>query len=153
MSPHHHLVVPLDASPRDASALDVATSTAATTGAGVTLVLPRTGAVANRLRDFAAGADIAPPDAAEHYVEGAAAQLRQRHVTADAVSWPSDDAAGDIAWYAGHHGATLVLLVSETPADRKIWRRGIAEQVATLSKVPVLVVPPEAIAAAATSAA
>jgi len=153
MPPYQHVIVPLDASSRDASALDVATSTAARTGAGITLVLPRTGAVGTRLREFAAGTDMAPPDAAEHYVEEAAATLRQRHVGAEAVSWPSDDAVGDIAWYAGQHGATLILLVSERPADRKGWRRGIAEQVATLSKVPVLVVPPEAIVAAATSAA
>jgi nucleotide-binding universal stress UspA family protein len=143
MSQRRNVVVPLDASPRDASALNLATSTATKTGAGITLVLPRTSAVAGRLRDFAAGADITSPDAAEHYVEGAAAQLRQRDIAAEAVSWPSSDAAGDIAWYAGQHGAALVLLVSDRPADRKWWRRrGIAEQVATLAKIPVLVVPP-----------
>jgi nucleotide-binding universal stress UspA family protein len=139
MTDRHHILLPLDASEQDVPALQFAATTAARTGAAITVALPRTTTVLQRLRSYADGENLSVPDAAERYVENAAGNLQQQGVIARAVSWPSTDPAGEIASYAERHGADLVLVVGAQERRGRL-RRG-AGRLAAQSTVPVLVVP------------
>ena len=134
-----HVLIPLDASPRDEVVLAAAASPAALRGGRLTLLLVRTHAVLQRLRPFAEAEELTLPEAAEAYVARAAERLSD--VAAEPVTVPGDDLAAGVARYAVRHGVTLVLVPVEEGRRAQLLGAGRRARLAARSRVPVLAVP------------
>ncbi|MGI8575275.1 MAG: universal stress protein [Egibacteraceae bacterium] len=135
-----HILVLLDASTLDESAVRSARELV-NPGGRVTLLLTRSPSEPGPLGDFAASENLSVPDAAEIYVQRTVRRLRAEGVVAEPVSVPGGRTAAGVVWNAQRRGVTLILLAAEDRPRRKLFGRGLAQQLVAASPVPVLVAP------------